>query len=145
MTFLDLLKPAVPRRTLFFVAAGIWFLAGAILLYRGTQLLPGKTLLLAVGLCGGLLFFRLVFLRISNRHITRIRVIPHARPCLFSFLDWRGYGLMTLMITGGVLVRTSGILPASVLGTFFVGMGTPLVVSSVRFAAAGLFLTGDAS
>jgi len=32
-----------------------------------------------------------------------------------------------------------------VLGTFFVGMGTPLVVSSVRFAAAGLFLTGDAS
>lgn len=137
MTFLDLLKPAVPRRALFFIAAGLWLSGGAILLYRGSQLLPGNMLLLALGLCCGLLFFRLIFLGISNRHITRIRAIPHARPCLFSFLDWRGYGLMTLMITGGVLVRTSGILPASILGTFFVGMGTPLVISSVRFAVAG--------
>jgi hypothetical protein len=85
----------------------------------------------------GLLFFRFLFLRISNRHISRIRAIAQERPCLFSFLDWRGYGLMTVMISGGILLRASGVVPLPVLGTFYVGMGTPLILSAVRFAAGG--------
>jgi len=122
---------------LFFLAAGLWFLAGAMLFYRGFRLVAGGVLLPAAGLCGGLVFFRLVFMRISSLHISRIRAIPHARPCLFSFLDWRAYGLMVVMVTSGILIRASGFFPLPLLGTFFITMGTPLMVSSLRFATAG--------
>jgi hypothetical protein len=46
---------------------------------------------------------------------------------------------MAVMISGGILVRASGVLSSPVLGTFSIGMGTPLVLSSLRFAAAGVF------
>jgi hypothetical protein len=138
MPILDRIKPGVSRRTLFFVAAGAWLTAGSILLYRGEQALGGDIMLTLCGVGGGLVFFRFLFQRITGRHIKRIRSIVHARPCLFSFLDWRGYGLMTLMISGGILVRTSGVVPPLLLGALSVGMGTPLVISSLRFAGAGL-------
>jgi hypothetical protein len=137
MSFLDRMKPGVPRRALPFVAAGAWLIAGMILLYRGELTLHGDPLFTAVGVAAGLVFFRFVFLRISTKHITRMRAVEHERPCMFSFLDWRGYALMTIMISGGILLRTSGLLPPPVIGTFFLCMATPLLLSSIRFAAAG--------
>jgi hypothetical protein len=138
MSAIDYLKPGVPRRALFFIAAAAWLAAGSMLLYRGGQSLHGDLLLFAGGMAAGLLFFRFLFIRIATRHIVRIRSIAHPRPCLFSFLDWRGYGLMAAMISGGIQVRTSGILSLPILGTLYVGMGTPLVLSAIRFATGGI-------
>jgi hypothetical protein len=138
MSMLDSLKPGVPRRALFFIAAAVWLAAGSMLLYRGGQSLHGNCLLFTGGIAAGLLFFRFLFIRIATRHIVRIRSIAQPRPCLFSFLDWRGYGLTAVMISGGILVRTAGILPLPVLETLYVGMGTPLLLSAIRFASRGI-------
>ncbi len=138
MTLLESLKPGVPRPVLFFGAACAWLTAGTILVVRGEQALAGNAPLTLCGIAGGVLFFLLLFRHIAGRHIVRIRGIVHARPCFFSFLDWRGYALMALMISGGIFLRSSGILPPLLLGTFYVGMGTPLVISSFRFARAGI-------
>lgn len=138
MSILDSIKPGVPRRALFFIAAAAWTVSGAILLYRGGESLHGNLALFVCGIAAGLLFFRFLFQRIARRHILRIGSLSQQRPCCFSFLDWRGYGLTAVMISGGVLVRTAGILPLPVMGTLYVGMGTPLLLAAVRFASSGI-------
>ncbi len=138
MNVLERFKPAVPRRVLFFVAGTVWLFAGGMLIWRGEDWLRGRLLPFGLALLGGALFFRLLFLRIARRHIERIRTLPNSHPCLFSFLNWRGYILMIAMISSGMLLRTTHLVPSGVLGTLYVSMGTPLVLSSLRFIATGL-------
>jgi hypothetical protein len=135
--FLDKHKPTVPKRYLLLVAGFVWTFAGAMLFGRGTAWLLefGDHLLAryAIALAGGLAFFFLLFSRISIKHIARIHAIDIVRPCIFSFFDFKAYIMMALMITGGVLLRTLKLIEPSILYTFYVCMGTPLLLSALRF------------
>ena len=140
MTFLQKYKPGVPPRTLLFIAACVWGAASIVLGVRAFLLLadlmtPGPV----VGaLAGGLLFHLILFRRIASRHTIRIRSASQMRPCAFSFLDWRGYGMMSLMIGMGIGLRVSGILPPHILGFLYIGMSVPLLLSSVWFLYHGV-------
>jgi hypothetical protein len=142
MTLIDRMKPAVPRRALFVLGGLVWGAAGVMLAWRGWETLAGAGLpgwvAVASGVVLGLVFFRLLFRRIADRVIGRIRSLPHERPCLFSFLDWRGYAMMAIMISTGVFLRTSGAVPSPVLGTLYVTMSVALLVSSVQLASVGV-------
>src|SRR5665648_672959 len=76
MNLLKSLKFSVTKRTLLFEAAVIWTFAGVMLLSRGSSMLEassGFSWLKIVGcICGGLIFFVLVFLKISRKHVNRI-------------------------------------------------------------------------
>jgi hypothetical protein len=136
-----LLKPATTRRGLLFMAGTAWAIAGGILAYRGVRFIDEAALhpvvLFLVGAVGGALFFAFMFRRVSARHIARIQNIAHERPCLFSFLSWKSYIMMTLMISLGVLLRSASFIPRDGLGTFYIMMSVPLLVSSFRFYRAG--------
>lgn len=131
-------SPAVPRRALYFIAAGVWLTAGSLLLLRGGRTLTDHAAVIAGGLAAGLLFFRLLFLRISDRNIAHIRGLARDRPCVFAFIGWRGYGTMLVMITTGITLRNSGLLTPAALGVLSITMGTPLFLSSLRLLRAGL-------
>lgn len=142
MSVLQRFKPGVPRYVLFHVAGAVWGAAAGFLCIRGAEYgmngsLPALPSLL-LGIAAGASFYRFLFFRISTKHINRIRSLQHPRPCVFSFLDWRGYILMGLMITTGVFLRTAGIAPLSLLAVLYLGMGTPLAISAVRFVRTGL-------
>lgn len=137
-SFLSAYKPAVSKSTLLWFGGVAWGVAALILFVRGIFFLRGDAQLFAVGIFVGIVFFRFVFMRIISRHLGRIRSSPIERPCLFSFLDWRGYATMGIMITLGVILRTSGILPSSTIGTLFIVMATPLAVSSAKFVQAAV-------
>ena len=64
--------------------------------------------------------------------------MPHERPCMFSFLDWRGYGMMAAMITLGIPLRTTGVIPPFLLAPLYLMMSVALLASSFRFAAVGV-------
>jgi hypothetical protein len=55
------------------------------------------------------------------------------RPSVFSFFGLKAYVLMALMISGGILLRASKLIEPSLLYTFYVFMGTPLLLSAIRF------------
>jgi hypothetical protein len=135
--FLERHQPRVPKRYLLLVAAFAWTIAGGMLLGRGSAWLleHGDHLFLryAVALAGGLVFFFLLFSRISLKHVRRILAIDRARPSLFSFFDAKAYIMMAFMIGGGVLLRTSNVVAPSILYTFYACMGTPLLISALRF------------
>ena len=130
-------KPGVPKRVLLLAAALAWTVAGTILGLRGTIWVADHDsffpLHIAAAVLLGLAFFQLVFAKVSLRHIARIRAIDLVRPCLFSFFDFKGYIMMALMISGGILLRRSGLVDPEILNNFFVLMATPLLVSAIRF------------
>lgn len=140
--FLERFKPGAPKRSLFFAGALVWGGAGVLLWFRGLQIVEeiaeSHAILLGLAIVMGVILFRVMLLRVSRRHINRMTATARERPCVFSFLDWRGYVLMGTMITGGVLLRMSGVLPAPILGVLYVAMGTALILAATRFFAAGV-------
>lgn len=141
-------KPRTTRNGLLHCAAGAWGLAGVILLLRGYFLLPdtlGDHIVLGnLGIVAGIIGFRFVFQRLTLRTIGRIRALTALRPCLFSFQSWRSYGVMTVMISAGVMLRSSGLLSGAGIGTLYIAMGVPLLVSSGRLAFEGIRKKEDA-
>jgi len=136
------LKPAVPKRYLLFVAASVWTLAGLILWFRAAAMVIQEHFSLlwsiAIAITWGVLFYLLIFARISLKHTRRIFKIELERPCVFSFFSGRSYILMVVMISSGVFLRLSGAVDTVIIGVFYMIMGVPLVLSSVRFWHYGI-------
>jgi hypothetical protein len=133
----DGLTPRVPRIYLLLIAALVWTFAGGMLLFRGYFFLieSNHLLLLKIVSCvsGGLVFYALLFDKISKKHITRIKGLAVDRPCAFSFFNWRSYMLMAVMITSGIALRKSGFVAPEYLSFIYITMGVPLLMSSFRF------------
>lgn len=140
--FLEKYKPSIAHKYLLFVAAGVWTFAGGMLLSRGFSFIHLATHLFFVKIAGSLLagvvFYLVLFSKISLKHINRIQQLPYERPCAFSFFDWKSYILMSIMISSGVLLRLSDIVPLPYLSEFYITMGTPLFLSAFRFYISGV-------
>ena len=87
----------------------------------------------SIAIAGGVVFYFLLFSRISRRHIARIHAIDEARPRLLSFFSLKSYVMMTSMIAGGIFLRTTKLVEPSTLYTFYACMGTPLLISAFLF------------
>ena len=142
MSLAQKLKPGVTKRTLLYVAGCVWCFAGSMLITRALRSLIEiqhmLSLELFLGVIGGLCFYIFLFTKISKKHITRISLIKADFPCFFSFFNFKSYVLMTLMISGGILLRSSHIIDPEYLYTFYLAMGIPLLFSGFRFFNAGI-------
>ena len=132
-----MLKPGVPKRALLFIAGLAWTFAGGMLLYRGFLMLAGNTDYLWIKLIGclvaGGLFYYIVFDKVSFKHTNRIKSMQHERPCAFSFFNWKSYLMMIMMISMGIGLRTTGLVPLKFLSLLYITMGIPLSISAIRF------------
>jgi hypothetical protein len=130
-------KPSVSKHNLLFIAGLAWTTAGGILAGRGLSYLVehGHYLgwRLAGGLVFGMIFYVLLFAKISRRHIKRIHGLNIPYPCAFSFFNLRGYLMMAVMISGGIMLRRFDVINKEWLYNFYVTMGVPLLVSASRF------------
>lgn len=133
----DGLTPRVSKIYLLLIAAMVWTFAGGMLLFRGYFFLleSHHLLFLKILSCisGGIVFYILLFDKISQKHIIRIKGLPVERPCAFSFFNWRSYLMMTIMITSGIMLRKSGAVSPEYLSLIYITMGIPLLMSSFRF------------
>lgn len=127
----------VSKHYLLLVAAIVWTFAGGMLIYRGflmNEVLPLHWMLkLLLCVISGLLFFRLLFNRISAKHVHRIEGLAIERPVIFSFFDGKSYLMMFSMISLGIILRKSGIVSPQYLSMLYITMGIPLLMSSFRF------------
>ena len=136
-SFLKTCKPGIPKKYLLLVAAFVWTFAGSMLFFRGFSVLKFDSssilMLESASIIAGICFYRFLFSSISLKHINRIRNLEAHRPCLFSFFNWRSYLMMSMMISLGVGLRLSGLVPMFYLALFYITMGTPLLISASRF------------
>ncbi len=138
---LNKIKPGVPKRILFFLASVVWGFASSRILRIGvndiTDYSSAYWINYAIGIIGCYFFFRYVFFKMYKKHTKRIVNMEIEKPCMFSFFDFKGFGIMAFMITGGITLRRSNIIPAAYMGTFYITLGLSLLLAAVSFLYAG--------
>jgi SanA protein len=142
MSLFNKIKPGVPKRYLLFVAASVWTFAGCMLWWRAAAMLIKEDFPLqwsfAIAVSWGSLFYLLMFAKISLKHSRRIFDLDIDRPCVFSFFSGKSYIMMLIMISGGIFLRVSGAVDLVIIGVFYMIMGFPLFLSSLRFWYYGI-------
>jgi hypothetical protein len=136
MRKIDTFTPAVTKTTLLFLAGFVWLCVGTMLLvfaYSWLSEAPRKIFFIsfAFGILLGLLVHHFGFLRIVDKNIARI--LPMAdKKCLFSFITWKSYLIIVVMVGMGTFLRHSAI-PRQYLAIVYTGIGLALVLSSLRY------------
>jgi hypothetical protein len=123
------LKPGADRSVHLLLAAMLWTIIGAGLLYRGVALLRGESLFYyaAVGVLGGTLKSLLVLDRVSRKGIERIKRFAD-NTCIGAVYSWKTWLLVFSMAVFGILFRKIDM--AAFKGTVCVAIGWALIFSS---------------
>jgi len=129
-------KPGVPKGVLLFLAGIIWIMVGIMLnrlaySWLRVEKLDSALLSATIGFGCSLIIHHCGFLRIVDRNLDRILPMQ-GRQCLFSFMPWKSYILILIMILFGVLLRHSPI-PKLYISVLYIGIGTGLILSSIRY------------
>lgn len=129
--------PRINKKYLPLLAGIVWSIAGTAVLSIGLPALLENPdplwLSLPVTAVVFFLFFKLIFFRLFRKHTARIEAFPQQKICAFAFFDVKGYIIMACMITFGILLRSSNLLPQSVLGMLYTGIGGAMIGAAVNF------------
>ena len=129
-------KPAIDKRVLLFLSGAMWLCVGGMLLSLSFSWLDGfhvknAFLYAGVGASCALMVHHFGFLRIVDKNLGRILPMEGKR-CLFSFMTWKSYMLVTIMMGMGVLLRRSTISKPH-LSILYICIGLALILSSIRY------------
>ena len=114
----------------------MWFGVGAMLLVVSFSWLHafhvhGSFLFGGIGVAVALAVHHFGFLKIVDKNLGRILPMEGTK-CVFSFMTWKSYIMVAVMIAMGTLLRHSSI-PKPYLAVVYIGIGLALVLSSVRY------------
>lgn len=126
----------LPKKGLILLAGLVWLAAGCNIFRLGAPqvaLAGGSPLLLLGALAVFLVFFFGMFRRLVGRHTARILAYEAQRLLFLRFFDAKSYLLMAFMMSFGILLRRSGLLPAWILGPLYVGIGSALMAAGAAF------------
>ncbi|BDB02074.1 hypothetical protein CBOS2020_21480 [Clostridium botulinum] len=73
-----------------------------------------------------------------KKHTKKIINNALQKHCIFSFFDIKSYFIMGFMIFFGVTIRSLGIFNPIYLGTFYIGLGSPLFIAGLSFLISSL-------
>ena len=132
----DKYRPAVDKRVLILLAGILWIGVGTLLLlyaysWLKTSQSAGTFVCAGIGIAMALVIHHFAFLRIVDTNLQRILPME-GKKCIFSFMTWKSYILVAVMVTMGVLFRESSV-PKHYLSVLFIGIGLSLILSSVRY------------
>lgn len=130
------IKPAVNKRVLLFLAGFMWLSVGTMLLLLSFSWLNSSRdyntyLFGGIGVVIALVVHHFGFLKIVDKNLDRILPMEGAK-CVFSFITWKSYVLVAVMVSMGVLLRHSPI-PKPYLSIPYIGIGLALLLSSIRY------------
>ena len=130
----------VKRENLLVIAGVIWMIAGINILIIGLgtyaavlDLAWWIIGLLAVGTVIVLGMFHTMFGKLVKKHVKRISSMEGERQNPLLFFDLKSYLIMAFMITFGVALRVSGVIPDWGIAFFYTGLGTALILAGVGF------------
>ena len=130
------IKPAVNTRVLLFLAGFMWLGVGAMLLFLSFSWLNafrahGSMLFGGLGVIVALIVHHFGFLKIVDKNLGRILPMEGTK-CVFSFISWKSYIIVAVMVTMGAVLRHSPI-PKTYLSILYIGIGLALLLSSIRY------------
>lgn len=130
------IKPAVNKRVLLFLAGFMWLGVGAMLLFQSFAWLnafhtQNSYLFGGTGVIIALIVHHFGFLRIVDNNLGRILPMEGTK-CIFSFISWKSYIIVAVMVVLGAALRHSPI-PKPYLSILYTGIGLALLLSSIRY------------
>ncbi len=125
----------VKRNTLLFLACLVWSAAGFNILRIGLLTYPGYLSALNVLLSAVVfaVFQVFIFGRLVAKHTRRIQGYQEERHFFWKFFDGKSFAIMAFMMTGGILLRSSGIAPQRFIAVFYSGLGASLLLAGLLF------------
>jgi hypothetical protein len=133
---IDKIKPAVDKSALIFLSFFVWVVVGTgLLLFAYSWLkasqIRSSFLFAGVGAGAALVIHHFGFLKIVDKNLGRILPME-GKKCAFSFMTWKSYIIVAVMVTMGTLLRHSAI-PKTYLSVLYIGIGLSLILSSIRY------------
>jgi hypothetical protein len=136
MIKLENFKPAVHKNFLLFLSGILWVGVGIMLClfaYHWLRNFSGehKVIYAGSGFIGALIIHHFGFLKLVDKNLGRIKRME-GKPCAFSFMSWKSYLIVLVMVTMGIMLRHSSI-PKQYLSILYIGIGGALLLSSLRY------------
>lgn len=126
----------VKKQTLLAIAGSIWLLAGfnvtrmGITAYRSLPEFKIMHLVLSIVVFG---IFGVMFYSMSIKHTKRIKTYEDPTRPFWHFFDKKSYLIMAFMMSGGIWLRTSGLVPVYFIAFFYTGLGLALSLAGALF------------
>jgi hypothetical protein len=135
-------KPAVKKPFLLLLSGTMWFAVGIMLnLYAYHWLIAFRSnnpyIFASIGFVVALVIHHFGFLKLADKNLGRISYMKD-NPCVFSFMSWKSYIIVIVMISMGITLRHSSI-PKQYLSVLYIGIGLALVLSSIRYFRVLIF------
>ena len=133
---LEKLNPAVDKKYLLLTAGLMWCGVGVMLISFALSWLNhyegrGKILFYTAGLIAGMPIHFLGFLKLAQKNIARLMALQ-GKKCIFSFITWKSYLIIIIMVSLGITLRHSSI-PKQYLSILYNGLGIGLFLSGILY------------
>lgn len=129
-------KPGVPKNILLLLAGLTWIVVGIFLNSLSYSWLKERdtyivVIMVMAGLLSAVLIHIFGFSKIVNKNLQRIIPMDGKR-CIFSFIPWRSYIIISIMILMGSFIRHSTI-PKVYLSVIYTGIGAAMILSGSKY------------
>ena len=125
----------VHKNTLILIAGIVWAIAGFNIVRIGLVAYEGNftwwRALLSIAVYATFQLF--IFGKMVQKHTNRILNYEEERQNFFRFFDTRSYLIMAFMMTLGIGLRVSGVVPNTFIAFFYTGLGASLLTAGVLF------------
>lgn len=125
----------VDRNVLILLASLVWSAAGFNILLIGLaayhQYLSISNLLLS--LLVFIVFQKFIFGKLVHKHTDRINNYVESKQFFLKFFDLKGFFMMAIMMSAGVILRTLGLVPERFIAVFYTGLGASLLLAGLLF------------
>ena len=130
------LNPAVDKKYLILLAGTMWCGVGVMLICFAVSWLTqyqgkGTLIFYAAGFLAAMPIHHFGFLKLADRNLKRLLPLEEKK-CLFSFITWKSYLIIIVMVTLGVTLRHSSIAK-QYLSILYNGIGLGLFLSGIRY------------
>jgi hypothetical protein len=130
------LNPAVDTKFLVLSAGLMWCGVGIMLISLAVSWLShyqgsGKIVLYSAGFLAAMPIHHFGFLRLADKNLRRLLPLEGKR-CLFSFISWKSYLIIFIMVLLGITLRHSS-MPKQYLSILYNGIGLGLFLSGLRY------------
>jgi hypothetical protein len=135
--------PSVDKRILVLLAGLMWCGVGIMLMGFAVRWLSPFTLreqilFFTAGFFAAMPIHHFGFLKIADKNLKRLLPLTEKR-CVFSFMTWKSYIIVVVMVSMGITLRHSSI-PKQYLSILYNGIGLALFLSGIRYLRFCLLL-----
>lgn len=125
----------VSKKSLVLWSAIVWMIAGFNVLKIGINVYGEYLSVLNFGLSVivFLIFWNMIFKKMVDKNIIRIKSLPHEEYNFWNFFDLKSFLIMAFMMSMGISLRVYNLVPDVFIAVFYSGLGAALALAGVKY------------